>query len=145
MQGIAYRKGDHRFEGRNAQEVIEVSRRDPDTYMVNRNRRSGTRILIDRLLAGLRPRGYAVEARSHNAVAAALEQGRADWGVLIAPVASAYGLAFIPLVEERFDFVIPDRAWDRPAVIGFRTLLARSDVRSDLAAVGFLVDEGNRP
>jgi putative molybdopterin biosynthesis protein len=143
MQGIAYRKGDGRFEGRSAPEVVEVSRRDLDAYMVNRNRGSGTRILIDRLLAGLRPRGYAVEARSHNAVAAALEQGRADWGVLIAPVASAYGLAFIPLVEERFDFVIPDRRRERPAVAAFCTLLKAPPVRRRLADAGFLVEEGN--
>ena len=34
--------------------------------MVNRNRGSGTRILIDELVGGRRPSGYAVEARSHN-------------------------------------------------------------------------------
>jgi putative molybdopterin biosynthesis protein len=145
MQGIAYRKGNDRFEGRTALDVVDVSRRDHDTFMVNRNRGSGTRILIDRLLAGGRPRGYAVEARSHNAVAAALEQGRADWGVLIAPVAATYGLAFIPLVEERFDFVVPNRRWDRPAVAAFRTLLERPEVRRRLAEDGFLVGDGAVP
>ncbi len=99
---------------------MESVSRDPECYLVNRNRGSGTRILIDRLLAGRRPRGYAVEARSHNAVAAALQQGRADWGVLIAPVAAPYGLAFVPLSEERFDLVIPGSRWDRPAVAAFR-------------------------
>ena len=65
--------------------------------MVNRNRGSGTRILIDRLLAGRRPRGYAVEARSHNAVAAALQQSRADWGVVIEPGGRRLrALAFTP-------------------------------------------------
>src|SRR5207244_10385117 len=109
MQGIAYRLGDPRFEGRSVAEAIDAACRVGDCYLVNRNRGSGTRILIDRLLARRRPPGYAVEARSHNAVAAALQQGRADWGVLIAPVAATYGLAFIPLSEERFDFLIPDR------------------------------------
>ena len=52
--------------------------------MVNRNPGSGTRILIDRLLGGARPAGYAVQPKSHNAVAAAVAQGRADWGVAIA-------------------------------------------------------------
>ena len=55
--------------------------------MVNRNQGSGTRILIDRLLAGARPRGYAVQASNHNAVAAAVAQGRADWGLAIESVA----------------------------------------------------------
>jgi len=142
MQGIAFRAGDRRFEGRSVAEVAEVSCRDQGCYMVNRNRGSGTRILIDRLLAGRRPRGYAVEARSHNAVAAALEQGRADWGVLIEPVAAAYGLAFIPLSAEQFDFVVPDRRLDRPAVTAFRAILRDRETRRRLAAAGFNLDEG---
>ena len=100
MQGIGHRPGDPRFEGRDAAaKSSTTTARDPDCFMVNRNRGSGTRILIDRLLGGLRPCGHAVEARSHNAVAAALRQGRADWGLLIEPVARAYDLAFIPLVR----------------------------------------------
>ena len=62
---------------------------DPDCVLVNRNRGSGTRILIDRLLGGARPPGYPTEARSHNAVVAAVAQGRADWGVAIETVAAA--------------------------------------------------------
>jgi len=145
MQGIAYRPGDRRFLDRRAVDVVDVSCRDVDCYMVNRNRGSGTRILMDRLLDGRRPRGYAVEARSHNAVAAALQQGRADWGLLIAPVAAAYGLAFIPLSAERFDFLIPDDRWNRPAVAAFRELLETRDVRRRLAQAGFRLGEERRP
>jgi putative molybdopterin biosynthesis protein len=107
MQGIAYRQGDRRFEGLASAEIVERVSRDRDCHLVNRNRGSGTRISIDRLLAGRRPRGDAVEARSHNAVSAALQHARADWGVLIASVAVEYGLAFVPLSEQRFDFIIP--------------------------------------
>ena len=57
--------------------------------MVNRNAGAGTRVLIDKLLGGARPPGYANQPRSHNAVAAAVAQGRADWGVAIEPVAQA--------------------------------------------------------
>jgi putative molybdopterin biosynthesis protein len=80
-------------------------------------------------------------ARSHNAVAAALEQGRADWGLMIAPVAADYGLAFIGLSEERFDFVIPGARCDRPAVTAFRALLCSRDAQRRLAGAGFIVDE----
>jgi putative molybdopterin biosynthesis protein len=69
---------------------------DPDLRMVNRNRGSGTRILIDGLLAGRRPDGFAYEPRSHYAVAAAVAQGRADWGVTIETVAREAGLRFRP-------------------------------------------------
>jgi putative molybdopterin biosynthesis protein len=144
MQGVVFRPGDPRFEGRTAVEAVEVAVRDPSCDMINRNRGSGTRVLIDGLLAGRRPPGHAVEARSHNAVAAAVAQGRADWGVAIAPVASSYGLAFLPLRAERYDFAIPADRWDRPAVTAFRALLDRPAVRRALADLGFLVEEDAR-
>ena len=50
-------------------------RQDPACVMVNRNQGSGTRALIDRLLEGARPAGYAVQPRNHNAVAAAVVAG----------------------------------------------------------------------
>jgi putative molybdopterin biosynthesis protein len=140
MQGLAYRPGDGRFEGRSASELVQASCLADDCYMVNRNRGSGTRVLIDRLLDGRRPRGYAIEARSHNAVAAAITQGRADWGVLIAPVAAAYGLTFLPLSAEQFDFVIPESRWQRPAVAAFRGLLADPGIRGRLRDAGFDLD-----
>ena len=145
MQGIAFRSGDGRFERRTISEAVDEACRTSDCYMVNRNRGSGTRILIDRLLGGRRPRGYAVEARSHNAVAAALQQGRADWGVLIAPVAADYGLSFIPLIAEQFDFVIPENRWDRPAVVAFRALLETPDVRRRLETAGFDLSQRTSP
>jgi putative molybdopterin biosynthesis protein len=144
MQGIVFRPGDPRFEGRTVVEAVAVAVGDPSCEMVNRNRGSGTRVLIDGLLAGRRPPGHAVEARSHNAVAAAVAQGRADWGVAIAPVASSYGLAFLPLRAERYDFAIPADRWDRPAVAAFRALLDRAEVRRALADLGFLAEEDSR-
>jgi putative molybdopterin biosynthesis protein len=142
MQGIGFRATDLRFQGKSAAEVVAASAGEAGCLMVNRNRGSGTRILIDRLLAGRRPPGYAVEARSHNAVAAALQQGRADWGVLIAPVAAAYGLGFLPISAEEFDFVIPVDRWDRPAVAVFRALLQDNAARRRLSDAGFQLDGG---
>src|SRR5204862_3386142 len=100
----------------------------------------GTRILIAGLLAGRKPPGNAVEARSHNAVAAAVAQGRADWGLAIAPVASSYGLGFLPLRAEQFDFAIPEDRWDRPAVAAFRDALGRPATRVRLQELGFMLD-----
>ena len=74
--------------------------------MVNRNAGAGTRVLIDKLLEGARPAGYANQPKSHNAVAAAIAQGRADWGVAIEPVAKLYGLGFLPLSPEHYDFLL---------------------------------------
>jgi putative molybdopterin biosynthesis protein len=108
--------------------------------MVNRNQGSGTRILIDRLLGGAQPPGYPVQARSHNAVAAAVAQGRADWGVAIAWVAEHNDLGFLPLEDEQYDFVIPKSRWDRPGVAAFREVLADPVVRGELVAMGFRVE-----
>ena len=105
---------------------------------------SGTRCLLDGLLAGRRPPGFAVEVRSHNAVASAVSQGRADWGVAIEPVARAYGLAFLPMRVERYDFAIPADRWDRPAVEAFRGLWDEIETRCRLAEIGFLSDEEER-
>jgi putative molybdopterin biosynthesis protein len=137
LQGIVFRPGDARFEGLEAKEAVARALADPSCLLVNRNRGSGTRILIDRLLGSERPGGYSTEARSHNAVAAAVAQGRADWGVAIATVAHDVGLGFLPLQEEHYDFVVPRSRWERPAVQAFRELLEQESVRTALAARGF--------
>ncbi len=136
-QGLVYRPGDDRFEGRTLEDAVAAALADPSCVMVNRNRGSCTRILIDQLLAGARPAGYWTEAKTHNAVVAAIEQNRADWGIALVPVAQDAGLAFLPVQQERYDFAVPPDRWDRPAVAAFRALLQRDDVRGELEKRGF--------
>ncbi len=137
LQGVVYRRGDPRFEGHSLLDAVAFALADPDCVLVNRNRGSGTRVLIDRLLGSFRPQGYLTEAKSHNAVAASVAQGRADWGVAIANVAADAGLGFLPLREEQYDFVAPRSRWERPAVRAFRELLGRADIREALREKGF--------
>jgi len=137
MQGFVYRPGDERFEGRSVEEALAAALADPTCLMVNRNQGAGTRILIDRLLWQARPDGYWNQPRSHNAVAAAVDQKRADWGVTIAPVAKAAGLGFIPLTEEHYDFVLVSARKNRPAVQAFLSALASDDSRAALEKAGF--------
>jgi putative molybdopterin biosynthesis protein len=141
MQGLVFRPDDRRFNAGSDDEVFQRLSH-PRCVMVNRNRGSGTRVLIDGLLGSRRPAGFGVEARSHNAVAAAVAQGRADWGVAIAPVAKAYGLSFRPLRAERYDFAVPEERWDRPAVVAFREILRRPAARQLLLRLGFEPGEG---
>ena len=136
LQGVVYRKGDERFENQPAKQAIQQAGDDESCLMVNRNQGSGTRILIDQLLSGIRPNGYAIQSRSHNAVAASVHQGRADWGVAIQSVARPLDLGFLPLHDEQFDFVIPASRTDRPAVIAFRELLNDLQVREHLTSLG---------
>jgi putative molybdopterin biosynthesis protein len=137
MQGIVFRAGDTRFEGLTVQAAVDAALADPSCLMVNRNQGAGTRILIDRLLRGARPDGYWNQPRSHNAVAAAVAQHRADWGMTIAPVAHAAGLGFIPLAEEHYDFALVSARRDRPAVQAFLESLASPESRDALARAGF--------
>ncbi len=139
LQGVVFRPGDARFEGRTAQEAIAAVaavKETPQCIMVNRNNGSGTRILIDRLLNGARPPGYAVQPRNHNAVAASVAQGRADWGMTLDTIARSAGLGFLPVQAERFDFIVPKARAERPAVVAFRTLLQESSTREALARLG---------
>jgi putative molybdopterin biosynthesis protein len=136
-QGLVFRKGDKRFVGRAPPEAIAAALADPRCVMVNRNAGSGTRILIDGLLGGARPPGYWSQPKSHNAVAAAISQNRADWGMAIESVARQYQLGFIQVQEEHYDFAVPTARLDREPVKRFRALLADAGVRHALAALGF--------
>ena len=138
LQGVVFRPDDGRFEAfTTAEQAIGAAAADPELLMVNRNVGSGTRILVDRALGGARPNGYNYATRSHNAVAVAVAQRRADWGVTIRTVARQYGLAFLPLQPERYDFVVPKARRDRHAVRRFLALLERPDLRRALGELGF--------
>jgi putative molybdopterin biosynthesis protein len=136
-QGVVYRPGDARFAGRSAREAVGRAVAGPGCLMMNRNPGSGTRIVIDRLLGEARPPGYTNQARTHNAVAVAVAQGRADWGVAIGAVAAAYGLGFLPVQDERYDFILPRQRLGRGPVRRFIELLQDREVRQSLARLGF--------
>ena len=139
MQGIVFRRRDPRFEGRTAKAAIVAALADPECILVNRNAGSGTRILLDRLLDGVRPPGYWSQPKSHNAVAVAVAQKRADWGMAIESVATQYGLGFIPTQEEHYDFAVPAARFERVAVRQFRALLEDEDIRARLRALKFSI------
>jgi putative molybdopterin biosynthesis protein len=137
LQGLVFRADDARFAVPTAQAALAVILADPDGLMINRNAGSGTRVLTDGLLEGRQPPGYWAQAKSHNAVACAVAQGRADWGVAIEPAARAYGLGFLPLQPEHYDFLVPAARRDRPAVRRFVELLDDPRIAAGLLALGF--------
>jgi putative molybdopterin biosynthesis protein len=136
MQGFVFRPGDARFAGGSADAALKTAVADPAILMVNRNAGSGTRVLVDSLLRGARPAGYANQPRSHNAVAAAIAQNRADWGVAIEPVARMYGLAFLPIAPEHYDFLLVEARRERPAVQAFLAALRDQATRARIRALG---------
>jgi putative molybdopterin biosynthesis protein len=83
--------------------------------------------------------GYEVETRSHNAVAAAVASGRADWGLGIEAVAAAYALGFAPLRDEEYDFLTTRDRLDREPVQAFLGVLRSPGFRESLAQLpGFV-------
>ena len=88
-----------------------------DVTFLNRQRGSGTRLLLDYKLRelGIEPddiRGYDREEYTHLAVAAAVAGGRADVGLGILSAANVMGLDFVPLLSEQYDLVIPREHYD---------------------------------
>lgn len=114
-----------------------------DLIFVNRNRGSGTRVLAEHLLRPMAREGglelgelvkgingFRWEAKTHSAVAAAVRQGRADLGIGVKSVASAYGLDFIPIGYEEYDFVVSPQVLEGRAVTTFLRYL-HSDLFRD--------------
>ncbi len=138
-QGLVVAKGNpKRIEG------FEDLLRD-DVVFVNRNRGSGTRVLIDEHLRELaakldlsfedlvrRIKGYSVEAKTHTSVAVAVASGKADVGVAIKSVAVRYGLDFIPLRSEEYDFVIPEEKFEKRSVQMFLDVLRSEEFAGEL-------------
>jgi putative molybdopterin biosynthesis protein len=82
---------------------------------VNRQRGSGTRTLVDHLLAAegisaARLAGYGEEEFTHLAVASSVAAGRADAGVGVRAAAQRLKLDFVPLAQERYWFAARRRA-----------------------------------
>ena len=96
---------------------------------VNRQPGSGTRLLMDHLLAehAIDPAGIAgyfdAPEDSHLAVAAAVASGAADVGPGIEAAARQFGLDFVPLVAEDYYLVCLKDALDHPAVAKLRQAL----------------------
>jgi putative molybdopterin biosynthesis protein len=101
---------------------------------VNRQRGSGTRVLLDFHLdrIGINRdsiRGYQREEYTHLAVAAAIASGRADCGLGIAAAAQALGLEFIHLFDERYDLVIPAEHFESDLLRPLLSILEDPDFR----------------
>jgi putative molybdopterin biosynthesis protein len=83
-----------------------------DVFFINRQKGSGTRILLDHTLKALsldpnQIQGYGKEEFTHMAVASTVASGRVDAGLAILSAARAMSLDFIPVAKERYDLIIP--------------------------------------
>jgi len=115
----------------------------PDVVFVNRQRGAGTRVLLDYELKQrqLNPRqiqGYERQEYTHLAVAAAVKSGAADCGLGIMAAARALDLDFIPLINERYDLVIPTEHYESSLLQPLLTLIREqnSAFRQAVTALG---------
>ena len=113
----------------------------PDVLFVNRQRGSGTRVLLDYKLrqSGLNPRqirGYEREEFTHLAVAAAVASGAADVGLGILAAARALGLDFVPLFDEQYQLVIPRQHYDSDLLAPLLDVIRGGAVKAQIEALG---------
>jgi molybdate-binding protein len=112
----------------------------PEVRIVNREPGSGSRTLLDELMArdGLAAEdvnGYTSVVPSHTAVARAVAAGTADAGIGLEAVSRSFGLDFVPLTEVRFDLVIPKQHSSHFVVQAMLDVLQGARLRMDLAAL----------
>ena len=108
---------------------------------VNRQRGSGTRVLLDYKLKRLGPEpdriaGYEREEYTHLGVAAAVAAGRADTGLGILSAARAMGLDFVPLLNEQYDLIIPADFYDGDLLAPLLGLIRSVEFKSAVEALG---------
>ena len=110
---LAYRIQGLMFARDNPKQIRGLQNlRRRDVVFVNRQKGSGTRVLLDLQLRrhGIPPseiRGYEKELDTHLAVALSITRREADVGLGIEAAARSCDLDFLPLFRERFDLVIP--------------------------------------
>lgn len=113
----------------------------PRLRYVNRQKGSGTRVLIDYLLKqqGIDPsaiQDYDREEMTHTAVAAAVAAGSADAGMGILSAARIYGLGFIPVCEEEYDLLISESAMSMEPVQRLIRILQSDEFAARLEKMG---------
>ena len=108
---------------------------------VNRQKGSGTRILIDYLckkegVDTAKIYGYDREEFTHTSVAALIAAGSADAGLGIYSAAKIYDLDFLYICDEQYDLMIPDHAWNLPIVQKVVEALKSNEFKNRLDKLG---------
>ncbi|URN83310.1 molybdopterin biosynthesis protein [Acetobacterium wieringae] len=146
-EGVVLIKGVKRTQGmiipkgnpKNIQGITDLIR--PDISFVNRQRGSGTRVLLDYLLKqkqldANQILGYSREMNTHMMVASAVASGSCDVGIGVLSAANMMDLDFIPIGDEAYDFVILKENLDDPRVQIFIKVLKSEQFKEALKRLG---------
>ncbi|WP_318616114.1 helix-turn-helix transcriptional regulator [Sporosarcina sp. YIM B06819] len=113
----------------------------PGITMVNREKGSGARVLIDEhlRLSGISPydvEGYDIEESSHIGVASKVVSGQADVGVGIEKAARLVDVDFIPIMKEHYDLVIMKTAQNAEFIELLQDIVHSDAFQNELGAIG---------
>lgn len=135
IQGFMVKKGNPK----NITRFEDLSR--SDVIFVNRQRGSGTRLLLDYNLNKLsidskNIKGYYREEFTHLAVAAAVEAGDSDCGLGVYSAAAMMGLDFIPVCNEEYDLAIPEEYLEQEIIKEFIETIKSKEFKEKLDELG---------
>jgi putative molybdopterin biosynthesis protein len=112
-----------------------------DITFINRQRGSGTRVLLDFKLRQMgvlsnKIKGYKDEVDSHLAVALAIKHGKADIGLGIEGAARSCGINFLPLLRERYDLVMTRESYQSRLFAPLLEIVTSKEYRDIVSQVG---------
>ncbi|WP_010240499.1 helix-turn-helix transcriptional regulator [Clostridium arbusti] len=113
-----------------------------DIFIVNREKGSGTRILLDEHLRkmniiGKDILGYSRECISHLATASIIARGGADLGIGNEKACSqVQGVDFIPIQKEKYDLIIKKEDINQPEILAILDILKSEDFRMEVLGIG---------
>ncbi len=134
-QGIMVKRGNPK----NIKGIDDLVKKD--IKFINRQKGSGTRVLLDYLLKkkGINPldiQGYSKEEYTHLMVASAVAEGSVDAGLGILSAAKAFGLDFVPVAKERYDIIIPKEYYSSLKIQKLLTVIRSEKFRKKVLSLG---------
>ncbi|MDI9597764.1 MAG: molybdopterin biosynthesis protein [Atribacterota bacterium] len=139
---MAYRQQGFIVPKNNPKNIFEV--KDlvrSDVRLVNRQKGSGTRVLLDYLLekSNINPaeiQGYNQEEFTHLMVASAVANKRVDVGLGIFSAAKAFDLDFVSLIKERYDLIIPEKYFNSPGIKRILGIIETDSFKNQVEELG---------
>ncbi|MDP2945241.1 MAG: molybdopterin biosynthesis protein [Atribacterota bacterium] len=134
-QGIMVKRGNPK----NIKGIDDLVKKD--IKFINRQKGSGTRVLLDYLLKkkGINPldiQGYFKEEYTHLMVASAVAEGSVDAGLGILSAVKAFHLDFVPVAKERYDIIIPEEYYSSLKIQKLLTMIRSEKFRKKVLSLG---------
>ncbi|CAM2778957.1 helix-turn-helix transcriptional regulator [Paenibacillus sediminis] len=138
---LAYRKAGFYVAKGNPKQLLNWSDlTKPGIRIVNREKGSGARVLLDEKLRihGISPHniaGYDQEESNHLGVAGKVSLKEVDVGVGIEKAANIVGVHFVPLIQERYDLVLLKTPQNEDIIQGIKRILKSDSFQKELSSV----------